>query len=209
MRFRNDDVNYGSNVDYLKQFCAIFDSYNYKLIQSITVRGNIFKIFSGKVIPNQVIINNSVEIFSQNEKLVQFLASRNDDLALHGLYHIDYSQVDERQTRSDMELGIKELKLNFPGRDIKYFVCPFNKYADHTSRIAQEFGMEMLAWGGKVLEPYLKTARLGNEWLTSDIQFHSWRFFRKDAFFNLESPCYGLEDLNKFLVRLKKLEVGG
>lgn len=158
---RNDDVAFDTGLDEIKKFCEICDRYGYKIIQAITVIGECRR--SRATMTNDNIRLASFRRFSENKELVEFLKSRNDYIAVHGLWHTHEPTEEEIVTAKSIleELGFKPT----------HFVPPFNE-GDYQSEIAGLTTCKLSLEKGERLEDFI------NQGIpTAPIMYlHSWRF---------------------------------
>lgn len=183
MIIRNDDVSYDTRLTEIKRFCEICDKYGVKIIQAITPFGDCLKDKSAKLNNNQIKALSNKK-FSENYEVVDYLRSRNDFIAVHGLWHTHEPSIEEiRQAKEILEVA---------GFHPDYFVPPFNEgnYPDTVEGLSLS---KLSAQKGERLEDFLDygTPTSGTVYL------HSWRF---------DNSWYTFERLEKCLDRLTKLK---
>ena len=108
--FRNDDVAADTDLEHFKEFCDLFHKYGFVQLHGITLFGKL----NNSLIKNDVpwmyeeitpdeffdyekCVKVSTDYIGDNEELVEYLNSIPDPLALHGLYHSDYSRMTYEQ----------------------------------------------------------------------------------------------------------------
>ena len=188
-KFRNDDVSWDVPLDRFREFCRIFWKYNLTQLHGVTLFGRtcaFFKYNAGGVeydgLPNLSLLPNAKirelsEPFPIAERvdLVSFLSNSPDEIALHGLYHTDYSKMTEDEQRCDMVHGLELLGKLFPGKLVRYFIAPFNRTNEATYRICDELNLNVLAADrGVHLEQQIGDLRIQpGEWY----RYHHHRFY--------------------------------
>ena len=93
----------------------------------------------------------------ENEDLVTTVKGslkKNDGLALHGYYHVNYTALPDSVIRNHFSLGVDYLNEVF-GMKPSYFVPPFNRCSETIINIASELGMRT-TWRGIALDGYIK-----------------------------------------------------
>lgn len=181
MLLRNDDVHVGTSVDELQKFCAVFDKYGFSQIHAICEFGNIERIFNYRVKPTgksdtRVLIESVNNPFIDNVELVDFLKTRiNDDIGTHGKYHVFYDKFPD-----DVQLNwIRDSKHHLEdvfGREVRYFVCPFNVWNQGTKDACDTLGMVLLAGEGYHIEEDIMQG-VQHVDLYEHYRYHYWRFF--------------------------------
>jgi hypothetical protein len=197
-RFRNDDVSWDTALDSFRRFCAIFQKYGLTQVHGVTLRGrtNTPFQFNGDAVAYKdtpslsKLSNDRIRKISEGLRfedrrdLVAFLQAAPDEIALHGLYHTDYSQMTADEQRRDIGTGLVMLQQLFPKKLIRYFVAPFNRTSRDTVAVCREFGLTVLAANGIHLEEELGTLRIRpGVWH----RYHHHRFYPETAF-----TCYKL-----------------
>lgn len=175
---RNDDIAFDTDINEIKEFCAICDEYEYKIIQAITPRGECRKARVFK--SNEEIKKSSDKKFEDNQQVVEFLKSRNDLIGVHGLWHT--------HCPSSGEIKIGKEILKSLGFSPIYFVPPFNE-GDYSDVVQ---GLETCKLDEKRdrLEGFLRKG----EPQSPIMYLHSWRFNR---------VYYTFDDLRRCFQRLK------
>lgn len=155
MIIRNDDVSLDTTMDDIVWFSRLCDKYGFKVLQCITPFGKTHKI---DVRMDNLEIPKDGNVF-ENKQLIEFLKSRNDLIAVHGLYH------SHRPTTDEVILA-KQILSN-GGLEPTYFVPPFNE-GDYPETFC---GLKVSARTQR-LEDYL------DEGVPTDeiVYLHSWRF---------------------------------
>ncbi len=182
---RNDDVAYDTDINEIKKFCEICDKYGYKIIQAITLIGECRK--SRVFMDNHQIKRSSFKKFQENQEVLDFLRSRNDLIAVHGLWHTHEPTVPEIKTAKKI---LQNLDL-YP----THFAPPFNEgnYGDEVA------GLEVINLSqekGHRLEDYLKKG----DPQSPTVYLHSWRFNNINYTFEMLENC-----LNRLSPKIKKL----
>jgi hypothetical protein len=133
--------------------------------------------------------------FAERSDLIDFLRSSGDEIALHGLYHVDYSVMSRAEQKAELTEGVDRLRQLFPGHRIRYFIPPFNRFNADTCDLCHELGLTLLGTEGVHLEAELDTLSLeSGRWY----RYHHHRFYPQSAFsYYRLSP----EQLEKMLQR--------
>ena len=169
MIIRNDDCSHDTNLEEIKTFCEICDKYGVKIVQCITLRGNCQPIDSKMT--NEEIRKDTAD-FWDNKEVVDYLKSRNDFIAVHGLWHT------HAPTQEDVLEATKSLEAN--GLTPTYYVPPFNE-GDYPSVFC---GLKLLQHIDR-LESFLDEG----EPKTEEVYLHSWRFNNKWFTFKKLDDC--------------------
>lgn len=192
-KFRNDDVSYDTCFEKFQIFCQIFHQYGLTQVHGITLYGRTSTLFNDGLIPveyeneksismmsNRKIIELSDGIrFADRIDLINYLSKIPDEIALHGLYHTDYSKMTYAEQKSDIEEGLKILNQLFPNKFIQYFIAPFNKTNKHTFTVCKEFNLEVLTDNSVHLEAELENLEIiKNSWY----RYHHHRFYPESTF---------------------------
>ena len=206
--FRNDDVAVDSNLAHFRQFCALFHAQGFTQVHGIMLRGlgNVEHMADGVAVtyagqgsisqlPNARIRELSKPYrIKDNAALVDFLNSMPDELALHGLYHTDYSAMSYDEQLTDMREGLAEMTRLFPHKSVRYFIAPFNRHNDDTHRAAQEVCLRVLYDDGVHLEAELDRLVLEpGVWY----RYHHHRFYPESRY--TQHPPLSLGSLQKAL----------
>ncbi len=173
MIIRNDDVAVDTDLDHFRRFCGMCDRYGVRLIQAITPCGATKPIAAS--MDNERIRKLLDKWLPDSSRLVEYLQSRNDDYAVHGLWHTHRPNV--------VEIAISKLILTYLGLTPTYFVPPFNE-GDYGSQV---LGLTVLQRIER-LEDFLSAGTPSQE----IVYLHSWRF---------DGSYYQLEDLERCLER--------
>lgn len=207
-RFRNDDVSFDTDIVKFKEFCDLFHKYGYTQIHGVTLRGVTNPKYTFNNTPveykgHDSIVNLSNEeikklSFGQdieaNKILIEFLNSSKDEIALHGLYHTDYSKMSEDAQREDIKLGLEIMNRAFPNKLIRYFIAPFNRTNLSLYKVCEEFGLEVLEAQGIHLEEGLDVIKiLPNTWY----RYHHHRFYSDSSFTYYDLSLEKLEECFK------------
>ncbi|MBL8015120.1 MAG: glycosyltransferase [Candidatus Doudnabacteria bacterium] len=208
-KFRNDDISFDTDLGNLKKFCELFWQNGYSQIHGVTVYGNsntLYKYGEDAVeyeghpsvakLENEEIINLSKDKdFRKRKDIVQFLNASKDEVALHGLYHTDYSKMSEKEQRQHIEEGLKILDELFPDKIVRYFIAPFNRTNESLYKVCREMKLEVLAASGVHLEDELEKVviKKGNSY-----RYHHHRFYPESKF---DYYDLSLDKLSKALSR--------
>jgi len=208
-RFRNDDVSPDTPLDQFRRFCGIFRRYGHGQVHGVLLRGRTFGVFkcgseeaqyegvqSISRIPNREIRALSERIrFEEREDLIRYLRQSSDEIALHGMYHTDYSTMSPREQLEEMTNGLELLAKIFPEKRVRYFIAPFNRTNGHTYEVARECRLQVLAAEGIQLEEHLHDLRIKPDtWY----RYHHHRFYPESTFGHYQ---LSLEALDAALAR--------
>lgn len=192
-RFRNDDVSADTSLERFREFCAIFQKYGLNQVHGITLRGqtNSYFEYEGDSVeyeglpnvaklPNSLIRKLSDDLhFEERKGLVDYLRESPDEIALHGLYHTDYSAMSEKEQLEEMTIGLAILHELFPAKRVRYFIAPFNRTNPETYRVAGQLGLRVLEAEGVHLEERLQDLRIKPEtWY----RYHHHRFYPESTY---------------------------
>ncbi|MEA1925841.1 MAG: DUF2334 domain-containing protein [Patescibacteria group bacterium] len=161
---RNDDVSVDTDIEEIKRFCEVCDRCGFRILQCITPLGRTHEI---DVRMSNEEIKKLKGRFLDNGELVNFLKSRNDLIAIHGLWHTHEPSEDEAEEAK------KILKEFYP----TYFVPPFNE-----GEYGKEFCGLKVSQKTQRLEDYLDKGTPTDE----IVYLHSWRFGNWYPFNKLE-----------------------
>ena len=192
-KFRNDDVSPDIPYDDFRRFCEIFTKHGYKQLHGILLRGRTCSHFTFQGEPTQY--PNEVDLskvsnarirelseslrFEDRADLIEYLCASPDDLALHGLYHTDYSTMSYEEQKQDIAEGLALLEQIFPDKFIQYFIAPFNRTNEATYRACSELGLHVLANDGVHFEAELQKLRITpGTWY----RYHHHRFYPGSKF---------------------------
>ncbi len=206
--WRNDDVAFDSDLNNLKKLCKIFHDLGYIQTHGITLYGTLntkafsdgtyrqFKKIKHLNEANYDTIKNASKPFfiGNNKELIQYLNECPDKIALHGLYHTDYSRMTYEQQKKDILEGLKLLKKLFPNKEIKDFIAPFNRKNNYTRQICKDLGLRLSIGEGEHLEELINanegTLRKGMVY-----RYHHQRFYPESKIqYNIS-----LDKLKKYL----------
>jgi glycosyltransferase involved in cell wall biosynthesis len=194
--FRNDDVSFDTDLSRFREFCDVFHKNGYQQLHAVTLYGNLNAKYKNKNgIPTEYYEEESISLLS-NEKikllsqgkfigerkdLVDFLNSIPDSIALHGLYHTDYSKMSYQEQEIDIKTGLKLLSDLFPQKKISVFVAPFNRTNTDTFIICKMLGLRVSAMEGKHLEELIGMHNLGVK-KGEVYRYHHHRFYPESTF---------------------------
>ena len=212
--WRNDDVGPDTNLDDFRRFCDSFYRRGFTQIQAVTLRGLVGSSHSyrGQQVeyPNQpsvgVLPNARIRELSQPFRvedcapLVDYLGAGPDELALHGLYHTDYSVAPADEQEREIREGLEVMRQLWPGKPVKRFVPPFNRFNIHTWRICRNLGLELMTPYGVHLEEavHRATPPLAN----GSYRYHHHRFYPTSTFGYYD---LSLSRLDAYLARVAML----
>lgn len=192
-RFRNDDVSWDTSLDEFTAFCGIFQRCGLTQLHGITLRGCTNTVYTWGDTPVEYEGHDTVaaldnttiralsegKCFEERVDLIDYLNSLPDEIALHGLYHTDYSQMSLDEQREELREGLRRLKELFPEKKIRHFIAPFNRTSKSTYTACQELGLSVLAAEGGHLEAELPRLVLRpGSWY----RYHHHRFYAVSTF---------------------------
>ena len=194
-RFRNDDVAWDSSLVSLDRLSGVFRKYGQRQIHGVCLNGrnNAASTFGGDAVeyagrlPLSKLPNDEIKRLSEGYRLadrtdlVNWLERRDDEVALHGLYHTDYSAMSAAEQDRDIDEGMRIMRRLFPSKRIRYFIAPFNRTNADTYRVARRHGLEVLAAEGVHLEEAVHRDNLVIEpmqWY----RYHHHRFYAESTF---------------------------
>lgn len=192
--FRNDDVSYDTDVENFKRFNAIFHKYGFVQLHGITLWGrtNDSILFNGQpwiyeeITPEEIYeyekcVRVSTSYIGDNKELVEYINSIPDPIALHGLYHSDYSQMTYEQQEQDIAEGLKCLKRLFPNKKVDTFIAPFNLVNKATYQVCAKYGLRVSALEGEHLEDRIENGK-GPLYEGEVYRYHHHRFYPESTF---------------------------
>lgn len=172
---RNDDVSVHSRLSEIVKFCEVCDAHGYKIIQAITPIGAGGK-YARSHLTNDEIRLMDFRRFEENTRVYEYLKSRQDYIAVHGLWHT-HSPTPPEIARA------KELLTNL-GFSPTYFVPPFNE-GDYPEEVAGLTVSQLSMKSGERLEDFLAEGEP-----TGPIAYlHSWRFANRNFTFDQLDAC--------------------
>jgi glycosyltransferase involved in cell wall biosynthesis/peptidoglycan/xylan/chitin deacetylase (PgdA/CDA1 family) len=192
-RFRNDDVGWDTPLPEFAEFCTIFGRHGLTQVHGVTLRGRTSTIFEyrGKEVayegvpsiadlPYDRICDLSDGLNLENRPdLIDYLRLSPDDIALHGLFHTDYSAMTADEQRRDIVAGLERLDRLFPEKLVRYFIPPFNRTNAATVPVCRDAGLTVLSTDGIHLEEALDDLRpRAGEWH----RYHHHRFYPSSRF---------------------------
>lgn len=192
--FRNDDVSFDSNVEHLREFCDIFHAFGYIQMHGITLYGRTNCSYIRNGIPAlydsidpmdiydyEICKSVSTDYIGDNKELIMYLNSIPDELALHGLYHSDYSKMNYEEQYHDIEEALRILHELFPHKVITTFIAPFNHTNVDTYKVCEKFGLRVSQEEGEHLEDMIANNR-GPIQKGQLYRYHHHRFYPESTF---------------------------
>jgi len=191
--FRNDDVSADTDLPRFGEFCRVFWRHGYTQTHGLTLRGRTTVVYqthgaeteyegvpSIAKIPNEQIRELSVPWRMEDRPdLIAFLNESPDEIALHGLYHTDYSQMSALEQRADIREGLTLLRQMFPGKMVRHFIPPFNRTNAETYKVCAHFGLHVLEAKGIHLESELENVVIAPG---KAYRYHHHRFYPESKF---------------------------
>jgi polysaccharide pyruvyl transferase WcaK-like protein len=173
-RFRNDDVSCETPLAHFEAFCRIFWKYNLRQVHGVILRGRTSRCASFRSEPPECrgaearshLSNSRIRElaegfnFEDRKDLIDFLKEGPDEIALHGYYHTDYSNMTSDEQKREIESGLSLLKRLFPNKQIKYFIPPFDRVNQTLYGACEAFGLDVLDVPAVCVEDTLETLRL-------------------------------------------------
>jgi glycosyltransferase involved in cell wall biosynthesis len=213
-KFRNDDLSSDTPLDNFIKFCNIFRKYGIKQIHGVVLFGKTCTLFTYNSEPVEYEGNRSIAylsndeirklsqgfVFSKREDLIKFLNDGSDEIALHGLYHTDYSKMSEKEQRRDINNGLEILGELFKEKQIKYFIPPFNRTNNFTYSVCKEFNLNVLSSEGVHLEADIANLKL---YRNTVYRYHHHRFYPESMF---KFYDLSLDNLDKLFERCIKTQ---
>jgi hypothetical protein len=207
--FTNADVSVDVDINNFKEFCRIFWRQGHALTHGVTLRGrtSFSCVTDGQEteyegIPGiATIANDRIRALSEPWKLedradlVAFLRESPGEIALHGLYHTDYSQMTKNEQRQDIREGLRLLHQLFPRKMVRHFIPPFDRTSKETRGVCEHFGLHLLEGDGIGLENDLERVVIAPE---KAYQCRHHHFFSQNR---SSGRCLSLERLNAALGR--------
>ena len=191
--FRNDDVSADTDIVAFGEFCRLFWRHGWTQLHGVTLRGltNSYRMHEGEcveyentpslgVLPNDRIRELSRgAIFEERSDLIRFLNQSPDEIAVHGLYHTDYSVMNAVEQHAEMSEALSILRRLFPEKSIQWFIAPFNRTNIETYKVAESLGLKVLALDGVHLEESLHRVYFEpRTWY----RYHHHRFYPESTF---------------------------
>lgn len=205
--FRNDDVSVDTDLNSFRRFCETFWKHGYTQIHGVTLYGNTNTPYqyegnaaeydgydSVANLSNKKIIELSQgKNFAERQDIIDFLNNSADEVALHGLYHTDYSTMSAKQQREHISKGLEMLDKLFPNKVVRYFIAPFNRTNDSLYKVCREFKLQVLSATGVHLEAELTNLKIKPN---TSYRYHHHRFYPESKFDYYE---LSIESLDKAL----------
>lgn len=192
--FRNDDISFDTNLQHFREFCETFHSFGFIQVHGVTLYGvtnykylideipamyNTIK--PGDIYDYEICKSVSKDFIGDNQELIEYLNSIPDEIALHGLYHSDYSQMTYEQQNEDIGEGLRLLHKLFPEKEIRTFIAPFNHTNEDTYKVCQKYGLRVSAEEGDHLEDMIASNR-GPILRGQLYRYHHHRFYPESTF---------------------------
>lgn len=190
---RNDDVGFDTDLPRFERFCALFRSRGLRQIHGITLHGRLATLhrhggepseYPGEA-PTARLDNDRIRTlaagldFVQRDDLIAALSDGPDEIALHGLYHVDHGRMGYDEQVRDLEAGLATLERCFPRKPVRRFIPPFNRTNRHTRRACRTLGLHCWAEEGIHLEAELTTLRITRG---GRYRYHHHRFYPESTF---------------------------
>lgn len=204
--FRNDDVSFDSDLEHFRMICEIFHKYGFTQLHGITLYGvtNCKYIINGipamyatikpeEIYDYKICKSVSKQFIGDNKLLIEYLNSIPDEIALHGLYHSDYSTMSYEQQETDIREGLRLLHELFPNKEIRTFIAPFNHANQYTYEICKKFGLRVSAEEGDHLEDMIASER-GPILKNQLYRYHHHRFYPESTFSYYDLSLAKLEE---------------
>lgn len=158
---RNDDVAADTSLSHLEKFCAVCDRAGVRIMQAITVAGRCLPVERDMSNSEILSVVRGVN-FSDRSDLISFLRSRNDLIAVHGLYHTHEPTLPEIKLAANILSGL--------GLPPAYFVPPFNEgdYGSNCNGLLVSAGEAVKIETAIVRGRAMEDCEVG--------YLHSWRF---------------------------------
>ena len=167
--FRNDDVSWDTSLEHFREFCSIFHKYGQSQIHGVVLNGctNVAHVHEEEAVEyerhksvaelNYATIRrlSGGKAIAERTDLIDFINSGPDEVALHGLYHTDYSAMTEEEQERDINEGLALMNRLFPKKGIRFFIAPFNRTNAATYAVAARHGLVVAAAEGTHLEKEL------------------------------------------------------
>lgn len=154
---RNDDVCAATTARHLQRFTELTDKYGYQVIHAITPRGVCWASDSwlGSKWNSEIYALGVGVTIEQNPELIEFLLSRRDVIAMHGLWHTHRPRPEEWAQSYQILTGL--------GLEPTYLVPPFNEgsFKSHNFVVS-----DSNAWNFE--QEAMNSGPIAN--------IHSWRF---------------------------------
>lgn len=206
--FRNDDVAADTNLEHFREFCELFHRYGFVQLHGITLYGKVndtlivddIPWMYEEITPDEIFVYEkcvkvSTDYIGDNKGLIEYLNAIPDPLALHGLYHSDYSQMTYEQQEHDIQEGLRLLNILFPNKKIDTFIAPFNHVNDATYEICRKYGLKISALEGEHLEDRLDNGK-GPIYEGELYRYHHHRFYPESTYYYYD---LSIEKLDAYL----------
>lgn len=192
-RFRNDDVGWDTPVARFREFCEVFHRHGLIQVHGVTLRGRTAAVHSHAGQPTEyegqpnlsVLDNERIRRLAAGERiedrteLVDLLRTLPDEVAIHGLYHTDYSRMSSAEQENDIREALELLERLLPGKRVRWFGAPFNRTNRSLEAVCRDLGLELLGGDGVHLEAELAGLRLrADTWH----RYHHHRFYPESSF---------------------------
>lgn len=179
-KIRNDDISWETDLDHLKWFCDLCDSYAIPIIQGITPVG-----VSSLRLPTwsdaEILQQGVGRVLHDNADLWKYLLGRQalgEEWAVHGLAHTH--EVSER------EIEIAKCML---GGKARYYIAPFNEGYQEVREVC---GLTVLPRSRRLEDMH----QFGEPQQGEIVYLHSWRY---------DGSYYLKRDLEQCLQRIMNI----
>jgi glycosyltransferase involved in cell wall biosynthesis/predicted deacetylase len=193
-KFRNDDVSWDTSLPNLKRFSEVFYQHGQSQIHGVCLNGctnaayrlgDVAVEYDGfdtisRLSNVEIRRLSSGKSIRARGDLVKWLNTCADELALHGLYHTDYSTMSREEQEQDIADGLELMRELFPRKKVRFFFAPFNRTSNETFIAAERHGLRVVAADGVHLEEKLENldAIEPGQWY----RYHHHRFYPESRF---------------------------
>lgn len=163
-KIRNDDPCVETDLKGYQTFCNICDKWGVKIVQAIVPVG-VNRFIDSHMDNETILAGAGDKLLSDNKELLDYMLSRNDLIAVHGLKH----------THKPSEEEFLQGKTLLEGWGFKpeYAVFPFNELSTEEDTFA---GLKVLRKSQR-LEDYMPRMPLWEQIPTDEVVYlHHWRF---------------------------------
>lgn len=172
---RNDDVSVHTRFSEIVRFCEVCDAHGYKIIQAITPLGAGGKYARAHLTNDQIRLME-FRRFDENTRVYEYLKSRDDYIAVHGLWHTHAPTLEEVARAKEYLIGL--------GFNPTYFVPPFNE-GEYPVEVDGLTLSQLSMEAGERLEDFLTEGEPNSP----IVYLHSWRFAHRNYNFDQLDAC--------------------